>query len=153
MFSKSQEEHSRTEEAFFRYIGERIRKARSERSMSQQELAHFLYKPGKVVSDIERGRVHVDLFDLSLIAKALDKPISYFFPPFLTEGSEQDLDSDERQLLLYYRKIWADKLRAVALQQIKSLSDVDLGAYMQKMREEYEEWESDRDEQGFKSNT
>jgi len=79
MFRESREEHSRTEEAFFRYISERIREARNERSMSQQELAHFLYKTGKVVSDIERGRVHVGLFDLSLIAKALDKPILHFF--------------------------------------------------------------------------
>ena len=83
MFSKNRDEHSRTEEAFFRHIGERIREARTERAMSQQDQARFLYKTCKVVSDIERGRVHVDLFDLSLTAKALDKPISYFFFPLL----------------------------------------------------------------------
>jgi transcriptional regulator with XRE-family HTH domain len=145
MFRKSREEHSRTEEAFFCYISERIREARNERSMLQQELAHFLYKTGEVVSDIERGRVHVDLFDLSLIAKALDKLISYFFPPFLTEGSEQDLDTDERQLLLYCRKIQDQKLRAVAMQQVKSLSDVDVDAYIKKAREEYGEWGRDKE--------
>jgi ribosome-binding protein aMBF1 (putative translation factor) len=84
MFSKNRDEQSRTEEAFFRHIGERIREARNERAMSQQDLAHFLYETGKVTSAVERGRVHVDLLDLSLTAKALDKPLSYLFPPFLT---------------------------------------------------------------------
>ena len=62
MFSKSRDEHSCTEEAFFRFISERIRGARIERAISQQDQAHFLYKTGK----------------------ALDEPISYFFPPLLT---------------------------------------------------------------------
>ena len=147
MLRKSRAEHSRTEEAFYGFISERILTARNERAMSQQDLAHFLYKTGKVISDIERGRVHVDLFDLSLIAKALDKPISYFFPPFLTEGSEQDLSPDERELLLFYRKIWDEKMRALALQQVQSVADADIKAHQEQTRREFEEFKHSREAQ------
>ncbi len=145
MFRKSRDEHGHTEEAFFRFISERIREARNERSMSQQDLGRFLYKTGKVVSDIERGRVHVDLFDLSLIAEALDKPISYFFPPFLTEGSEQDLSPDERELLLFYRKIWDDKLRIAALEQMRGIAKIDIQAHLDQIRDEFEEEQQSQD--------
>jgi transcriptional regulator with XRE-family HTH domain len=145
MFRKSRDEHSHTQEAFFRFISERIREARRERSKSQQDLAHFLYKTGKVISDIERGRVHVDLFDLSLIAEALDKPISYFFPPFLTEGSEQDLSPDERELLLFYRKIWDDKLRIAALEQMRGIAKIDIQAHLDQIRDEFEEEQQSQD--------
>ena len=115
--------------------------------MSQQDLARFLYKTGKVISDIERGRVHVDLFDLSLIAKALDKPISCFFPPFLTEGSEQDLSPDERELLLFYRKIWDEKMRALALQQVQTIADADIKAHQEQTRREFDEFKHSREAQ------
>jgi transcriptional regulator with XRE-family HTH domain len=139
MFRKSREETSKTEEAFYRHISEKIKEIRNKRGMSQSELAQVMYKTGKAVSDIERGRVHVDLFDLSLIAKALDKPISSFFPPFLTEGSEDDLSPDERELLLLYRKIWDEKLREIALRQVRSIAEAEIEAHREDLRQARED--------------
>jgi transcriptional regulator with XRE-family HTH domain len=64
----------------YHFISDRIKEARTERGMSRHGLARFVYKTGKAISDLESGRVHVDLFDISLIASALDKPVSCFFP-------------------------------------------------------------------------
>ena len=100
----------------------------------------------RAISDVECGRVQVSLVDLLMIAAALEKPISYFFPSFFSQGNEGGLAPDEAELLLQYRKILDDKLRAVALQQITSLADMDVEAYMQKMCEEYEEWKRDKGE-------
>ena len=80
MFRKSRDEHSRTEAAFFRFISERVRDARRERSKSQQDLARSLYKTGKVISDIERGREQVSAVQLADLARRFQKPIT-FSPP------------------------------------------------------------------------
>jgi len=64
-------------------IGNRIRKARKEKGLSQEELGEMLHWNQSQISRIECG-IDVDsLFKLRLLAKALDKPYLYFL-----EGDE-----------------------------------------------------------------
>lgn len=60
-------------------IVERIKKVRLERGYTQQDLADFVNKTGSNISEIERGKVQVNAADLQAFAKALGKPIEYFF--------------------------------------------------------------------------
>jgi transcriptional regulator with XRE-family HTH domain len=96
----------RDEDKVNRYIRQRIRAARNEREMSQQELATHLQKSRVAVSDLERGRVQVNAADLAFIANALDKPISYFYPPPIRGAEEEGLSADEQQLIHWFRRIW-----------------------------------------------
>ncbi len=60
-------------------IARRIKQARLERGFTQKDLAKFLNKTPSNISDIERCRVQVSAVDLHTLAKALNKPIEYFF--------------------------------------------------------------------------
>lgn len=72
---------ARREDKYSRYIRERVRLAREEAGLSQEDLARALEKNRVAISDLERGRVGVDASDLFIIAHTLKKPISYFYPP------------------------------------------------------------------------
>ena len=62
------------------YIREHIKQARESKRMSQEELGKVIGKTNVTISDIERGKVGVSAVDLALIAKALNKPLSFFIP-------------------------------------------------------------------------
>ena len=107
-----------------RYVRMRIREARHERNMSQEELAQFLYKTRAAVSDIERGRVLVSAYDLMLIAAALEKPIDYFFPPRFRGAQEENLAPDEKELVYLYRQMDSNPaMKKFAIQQIRRMAD------------------------------
>jgi len=73
--------NSKIDDRANKYIREKIREARTEANESQDDLARILNKSRVTISDMERGRVVVSASDILLIALALEKPISYFFPP------------------------------------------------------------------------
>jgi transcriptional regulator with XRE-family HTH domain len=70
-------------------IGEKIRKARLEKNISQNELTKLINAGKLTISQYERGKSTPNLFILLKIAKALGKPISYFFE------EEEDTERDE----------------------------------------------------------
>lgn len=65
----------------YEYIGERIRKIRASRDLSQKTLGLMLGLSDKAISAYESGRTLPPLDTLFKIAKELEKPVSYFIEP------------------------------------------------------------------------
>lgn len=63
-----------------RYMGERIREARSAARMSQKELAGLLGVSYQQVQKYERGDNRVNGGRISLLVSALGKPVTFFLP-------------------------------------------------------------------------
>ncbi len=61
------------------FIAQRIRAARLQRNLTQQDLADKLNKTAAAVSDIERGKTQITANDLITFSELLGKPIEYFF--------------------------------------------------------------------------
>lgn len=93
------------------YIGTRIRSARREKALTQAQLAEAIGKAVESVSNVERGAALVGLDTLFQIAKALDKPMTFFF-----EGIEASRTVNSRRVNA------EDELRL----QAKALRDDDL---------------------------
>ena len=107
-------------------MGKLIRKAREESGISQAELARLIYRRQATLSDIENGKTDVSSGTLILLAAALEKPISYFFPPFVnTQLKPEELSPLEQEALSVFQNIWSDHLRKIAIGQIRVLSNLD----------------------------
>jgi transcriptional regulator with XRE-family HTH domain len=72
-------------------ITKRIREARKERGLTQQDIAVHLGRTAAAISDLERGKVQVSANDLYIIAKLLNKPIEFFFGEEYGGKDVQDL--------------------------------------------------------------
>jgi transcriptional regulator with XRE-family HTH domain len=108
------------------YLGNQIQKARMEAGLSQQELSNYLQKRRATVSDIENGKGEVDASTLAILAHVLEKPLGYFYPPYLYQEIEQeDLTPLENELLIYFRQIVDDTLQAAVIEQVKVIGDFD----------------------------
>lgn len=77
-------------------IGERIRRAREERNLSQEQLAEKISRDQRSVSEYESGKRRIYAHDLPTIAQALDVPIMYFYADIT---SEQDVNEAVSVLL------------------------------------------------------
>jgi len=67
-------------------MGKAVRAAREETGLLQGELAKMVGRRQATISDIEHGKKEMGLSTLVLIAAALKKPITYFFPSGLAEN-------------------------------------------------------------------
>jgi len=105
-----------------RLIRERIRDARTERGMSEEDLVRHLFKSRVAVSDMERGRVEVGAADLVFIANVLEKPFSYFVPYSPLGASHSDLSPSEKELVYWFRQLGRATLENVAMSQLKTLA-------------------------------
>jgi len=76
----------------------RIKEARRQRNMTQQQLAALLGKTAAAVSDMERGKVQVSASDLSILANTLNKPIEFFYGEEIGDSDIQDLVAVMRKL-------------------------------------------------------
>lgn len=64
----------------YRKFLERLRSARLEAALIQDEVARQIKKPQSYVSKCESGERRVDVIELEQFAKLYDKPISFFLP-------------------------------------------------------------------------
>jgi Zn-dependent peptidase ImmA (M78 family)/DNA-binding XRE family transcriptional regulator len=67
-----------TTDAYPKHIGERIRSARVDLRLTQDQLAELVHLPRPSISNIESGNRAVDSMELVQIARTLKKPISFF---------------------------------------------------------------------------
>ena len=74
-------------------IGIRIRETRKQKGFTLQELANLVGLSVPYLSQIENGRVNINIVNLESIARALDKPLINFF----VNGSPPDSVSVIRQ--------------------------------------------------------
>ena len=64
----------------YREFLERLRAARREAGLTQEDVAVQLRKPQSFVSKCESGERRVDIVELERLAALYDKPIPYFLP-------------------------------------------------------------------------
>ena len=79
-------------------IVKRIKQARLERSLTQQDLAECLDRTASAISDLERGKVQISASDLYKLSKYLNKPIEYFYGDYFIDDDIQDLISIIRRM-------------------------------------------------------
>ena len=109
---------------FALFIGDAIKKARTEAGLSQEELAEKIYKRRATLSDIENGKTEPDATTLVLLAHSLDKPLGYFYPRYLyKEIRQESLTPLENELIIQFRNIWDDTLRKLAIDQLRVLGE------------------------------
>jgi transcriptional regulator with XRE-family HTH domain len=107
-------------------MGELIRKAREESGVSQADLVENIYRRRATLSDMENGKAEVSSGTLALLAAALSKPITYFYPQFLYKELEPEkLGPLEQELLTSFRNIWDEHLQKVALEQVMVIANFD----------------------------
>lgn len=91
----------------------RIKKAREDLGMSQQDMAQRYGVSQAKISNLESGRVQLTVDDLIQFAKMTGKPLSYFFPDELWAGSVSGLSADESTLLALFREVEDEGMRQV----------------------------------------
>ena len=62
----------------YRNTIEKLKKARLDAGLKQEDVARKLKKPQSYISKIERGERRVDIAELKELAKVLKKDINYF---------------------------------------------------------------------------
>lgn len=78
-----------------RELGQRIRTAREELGLSQEEFAARIERDQRAVSEYENGHRRIWVTDLPVIAQALGMPLSYFYEGKVTEDGLDTLLLDE----------------------------------------------------------
>lgn len=61
-------------------VGKRVKGARKENNLSQEELGNKVGYAGATISQLESGQFRISIESLEKIAKVLDKPLSFFLP-------------------------------------------------------------------------
>ncbi|MCH7610510.1 MAG: helix-turn-helix domain-containing protein [Chloroflexi bacterium] len=100
-----------------RDMGKRIRRARDDSGMTQAELAEKIGRRQASVSHMENGKMEISAGTLARMASALEKPISYFFPTWLTKILQpEELAPDEQELLSLAQKLSTEDLQRFIIQ-------------------------------------
>ncbi len=81
-------------------VGEKIKKARVEKSLSQEDLAEKIGVSRMMVSRYELGNSEVSIENLQKISKVLEKTISYFFGEEPDQGSKEIWKEAQKYLSL-----------------------------------------------------
>lgn len=79
-------------------IAQRIRAARTQRELTQQDLAEKFAKTSAAISDIERGKTQITAADLILFSELLSKPIEYFYGEDFSDSDIEDIIALMRRL-------------------------------------------------------
>jgi transcriptional regulator with XRE-family HTH domain len=110
---------------FTQAVGTRIRAAREDRGLSQIELARRIERRQASISDMERGLMQPNAATLVVLAQALGKSVTYFFPAPYGAYGEGDLAEDEQLLLQAFRRLGSDERRQIALALLSALVKFD----------------------------
>ena len=98
-----------------KFLGEKIRKLRKEKKISQEKLAELSELHPTYISNIEQGKVNASIYSYYMIAKALNIPFSGLIslpPPQANINSEMEITIminairglEERKGLSYWRQ-------------------------------------------------
>lgn len=107
MEHRSDSSHSGLDNA---YIGCRVREARAEYGMTQEELAGDVGVDPKHISWIENGRKHGSDQLIRRISEVTGKPLSFFYG---NEPMPDDASDKEKEILMKYRKATAQQQKLI----------------------------------------
>jgi transcriptional regulator with XRE-family HTH domain len=129
----------RKAEPFDVAIGDRIRRVRRERGLSQRDLALVLGVTAQQVQKYERGLVRVSVGRLAWIAICLSVPVTVFFEEarhpvaaHLRLGGQaphaDDVRHDADELDYAFRKIGEERIRRAVLALVRCISSTNDGS-------------------------
>lgn len=109
-----------------RRIGQIIKEVRRARNMTQMELSELIGVSYQQVQKYEKGSDNISVERLKQIAKAVDMPVTLFFPSAAETTAETPaaygkMQDDETELLNLYRRIKSKKARKAVLELLKTL--------------------------------
>lgn len=118
------------ENKYNRFIRTKVKEAREERGISQEELGKAIHKSRVAISDMERGRTEINAVDLMGMAYALNKPITFFYPDFpaIRGANLQELSDKEKELIHFFREIQNLAMENLAVKQIKQFAESSIEA-------------------------
>ena len=61
--------------------------------------------------------------DLVTLARELEKPVTYFYPPAVTGPTANALSAEEKELISYFRRVPRGDLQAIAVNLVKALAE------------------------------
>ncbi len=113
------------------FMGEKIREARIQMGISQQDLARSIYKRQAALSDYENGKAIVNSDTLSLLAVILNKPLEYFYPHYdYWKIKPDELSPYEDELIKNVRYyIASDHFGKLLIDMVKAIGKFDFDGF------------------------
>ncbi len=110
-----------------RRIGQIIKEARKTRGMTQMKLAELIGVSYQQVQKYEKGSDNISVERLKQIAKAVNVPVTLFFPAAAEAVAEAPahygkIAEDEAALLLLYRRIKNRKAKKAVIELLKTFT-------------------------------
>ncbi len=111
-----------------RRIGQIIREARKARGLSQMKLSELVGVSYQQVQKYEKGSDNISVERLKQIAKAVNVPITLFFPASAervaeTQATYRIAPEDEVMLLRLYRRIKSRKAKKAVIELLKTFTE------------------------------
>lgn len=91
----------------YKLIGKKIKIARREKGLTQEELAEELDVSVSFISQVETGKKRFNLSRISEISEILEKPVGYFIDGY--EG----INSDKEEIICLLKKMDEKQLKMV----------------------------------------
>ena len=100
-------------------LGKRIKECRLKKGMTQDELAEALLTKKSTISAYENDKIDIKISILKQIAALLGTTVAY-----LADGEKTEIGEDVIQIALLLQGMQNEKLRKVAIEQVKLLSKI-----------------------------
>lgn len=105
------------------HIGLKVKSARREKGLTQEQLAERIGKAVETLSNIERGAALTGLETLAQIAQVTDKPMVFFFEQSDGSGSVSRKRLEAEDELRLQAKGLSDKELALAVALVKTVAN------------------------------
>ncbi|MEO2153204.1 MAG: helix-turn-helix transcriptional regulator [Aquificota bacterium] len=106
----------------YKQIGEKIRKLRITKGLSQKELASYVGVTYQQIQNYEKGKSKIPVDRLIKIAEALEVSLDYFLKEF-DNNHDRVPDSELELLKTYYKNITNEKVRKQILSLLHTLAN------------------------------
>ena len=110
-----------------KHIGQIIKEARKARGLTQMDLSELIGVSYQQVQKYEKGSDNISVERLKQIAKAVNRPVTLFFPAAAESIAEAPavygkITEEEAKLLELYRRIKSRKAKKAVIELLKSFT-------------------------------
>jgi len=106
----------------YRQIGEKIRKLRLTKGLSQKDLAKYVGVTYQQIQNYEKGKSKIPVDRLIRIAEVLEVSLDYFLKEF-NNNHDKVPESELALLNTYYKSISSEKVRKQILSLLRALAE------------------------------